>query len=105
MSRKIHKRPRVLLDLAEQALFIGKTGPEAASRFLDAAEAAFSTLAEQPNLGGLFPMENTRLEGLRAWRIRGFNKHVVFYLVQARSIEIVRVLHGARDLDAILAAE
>jgi plasmid stabilization system protein ParE len=30
---------------------------------------------------------------------------VIFYLVLADGIEIVRVLHGARDLDAIFHAD
>jgi toxin ParE1/3/4 len=105
MTRKVRKRPRVEIDLIEQALFIAETSSKVASRFLAAAEATFSRLAEQSGLGGLYPVENERLQGLRAWRIRGFDKHIVFYLVHPRSIEIVRVLHAARDLKAILTAE
>ena len=105
MNRKVRRRPRVAIDLVEQALFIGKTSPKAASRFLAAAEKAFLRLAEQPELGGAYPTDNEQLDGLRAWRIRGFEKHIIFYLVRPRAIEVVRVLHAARDLDTLLADE
>ena len=48
---------------------------------------------------------NPRLEGLRVWRIQGFEKHLIFYRPVADGIEIVRVLHGARDLDRLLESE
>jgi plasmid stabilization system protein ParE len=54
MRRQIRKRPRVEVDLVEQALFIGKTSAKAAARFLLAAENAFSKLAERPELGGIY---------------------------------------------------
>ena len=34
-----------------------------------------------------------------------FKAHVVFYRPVAGGIEIVRVLHGARDIDGVLAEE
>ena len=39
---------------------------------------------------------------VRVWRIRGFNKHLVFYRLIADSIEVLHVLHGSRDLPVIL---
>jgi toxin ParE1/3/4 len=34
-----------------------------------------------------------------------FGRYVIFYLAMPDGIEIVRVLHGARDLDAIFDAD
>jgi plasmid stabilization system protein ParE len=45
MSRVVLKRPQVTRDLAEQAVLIGRDNPDAASRFLHAAEAVFAQLA------------------------------------------------------------
>jgi plasmid stabilization system protein ParE len=33
--------------------------------------------------------------------IRGFEKHVIFYRPIANGIEVVRVLHASRDLEAM----
>jgi toxin ParE1/3/4 len=39
---------------------------------------------------------------VRQWRIKNFQDYLVFYRVQDDRVEILRVLHGARDLEGIL---
>lgn len=39
---------------------------------------------------------------MRVRRIEGFPKHLAFYRIADDHVEIVRVLHGARNLDALL---
>jgi len=39
--------------------------------------------------------------GLRAWPIDGFRNHLVFYRPTDEGVDIVRVLHGARDIEAL----
>jgi toxin ParE1/3/4 len=34
--------------------------------------------------------------------VKGFEKHLIFYRQRETGIEIVRVLHAARDVEAIL---
>ena len=85
-------------DLDELFLYIGRTSPEAAVRFFDAAQATFAQLAAAPHLGGPPAFRASRLEGIRVWRVRGFERHLVFYRPIANGIEVVRVLHGARDI-------
>ena len=58
-----------------------------------------------PGLGERRQTANPRLEGLRVWRIQGFEKHLIFYRPVDDGIEIVRVLHGARDIDRLLESE
>jgi toxin ParE1/3/4 len=78
---------------------------ETALRFYDAAAATFENLAQMPGMGEQRVSSNPRLAGLRVWRIDGFPNHLVFYRPIAGGIEIVRVLHGARDVDTVLEAE
>jgi len=56
-------------------------------------------------MGGFYPTKNRRLIGLRVLRVQGFPNHLAFYLERHNSIEIVRVVHGARDLDHALQDE
>jgi hypothetical protein len=42
---------------------------------------------------------------LRIWRIDGFPNHLSFHRHIDGAIEIVRVLHGARDIGAVLESE
>ncbi|WP_199348910.1 type II toxin-antitoxin system RelE/ParE family toxin [Microcoleus sp. FACHB-SPT15] len=39
---------------------------------------------------------------MRKWSVKGFEKHLIFYLSFDDYIEIVRILHAARDIEAIL---
>ncbi|MCA9220707.1 MAG: hypothetical protein KDA71_10290, partial [Planctomycetales bacterium] len=55
-----------------------------------------------PEIGGRYASRSRRLAGVRAITVPGLPKIVVFYLTHARAIEVVRVLHGARDIDAAL---
>lgn len=51
------------------------------------------------------PTSGPTLFGLRRWPIQGFEKHLIFYLVFENTIDIVRVLHSARDIEGILEEE
>jgi toxin ParE1/3/4 len=52
-------------------------------------------LAKQPGIGR---MRDELAIGLRSLPI---GRYVIFYLSLADGIEIIRVLHGARDIDTI----
>ena len=56
-------------------------------------------------MGSVRTFQAPRLTGLRVFPVRGFPKHLIFYRPVADGIELVRVLHGARDVAAILAEE
>jgi len=42
---------------------------------------------------------------MRVFRISGFEKMLVLYLPRSSGVEIVRVIHGSRDLEAFLLRE
>ena len=92
-------------DLEEAAVYIGQNGVPVAKRFLHAADRAFDLLASMPGIGALFPLANPSLQGLRHHSIKGFPKHIIFYLPTADGIEVVRVLHGARNIADLLEGE
>lgn len=105
MAAGVSTRPKVWQDLAELATHIGKDSPRAADRFLDAAQATFTRLAKNPLSAGRYFSRNPRLNEIRVARVRGFPNHLVFFLPNEAGVEVVRVLHGARDLDAALEDE
>jgi plasmid stabilization system protein ParE len=39
---------------------------------------------------------------LRVWRVSGFPNHLVFYIEHSAAIEVVRILHGAMDIESEL---
>lgn len=104
MTCKLVKRERAKRDLIELATAIAQDNLEAAERFLDAAEAAFRFLARTPGAGATREYLNPALKGLRMWPIQGFEKHLVFYRATPGKLDIIRVLHAARDIAAVLDA-
>ena len=105
MSQSVSKKPEALRDLVEQADYIAQQSLEAAERFLDAAEATFELLARSPELGGLCQFRSPQAAGLRVWPVRGFKNHLVFYRPADNGIDVIRVIHAARDIEAVLGGE
>jgi toxin ParE1/3/4 len=100
MKGRIVRKPRVRQDLKEHFLFIGQNSLRSAQRFLKAAENAFAQLARVPELGSTWETQKLDLIGLRVWPIPRFRSYLVFYRTTEQGIEIVRVLHAARDLES-----
>src|SRR5437870_3420203 len=97
MNPTVFKRPAVQSDLVGIAAYIAAESPSAAERFLDAAQIAFERLLKMPSLGTIYPAADPDLNGLRIWQVPGFHSHLIFYRETSEGIEIIRVLHGARD--------
>lgn len=85
---------RVLVDVRSQ-------NPEAASRLLAALERAFRDLSEHPGAGSPRYAHVLPAEGLRMWPVTRF-PYLIFYFERADHLDVVRVLHGARDIPAML---
>jgi toxin ParE1/3/4 len=101
MTPRILRTEAARRDLNEQAKFIQSDSPDTAIRFLRAAEETFDRLASMPELGERQEFGQKRLAGLRAWQVRGFENCLIFDRPIERGIEVVRVLHAARDIAAI----
>ena len=103
MSPLVRKRATTQRDLLEHFVSLGERAGEAtALRFLQAAEDTFAELAAMPAMGRAEDFDNPRLTGMRRWRVRGFENYLIFYRATRRGIRIVRLLHGARNIEAIL---
>jgi toxin ParE1/3/4 len=97
--------PEADRDLDEQAEYLSRGRRGVGQRFYQAAQRTFDQLARMPGLGSPQEFQNPRLAGVRCARISGFEKHLIFYRPIQDGIEVLRVLHGARDVQGILEAE
>ena len=102
MGTTITETPQARRDLIELADYIARESLGAAERFLDAAQAALQLLASTPELGTLCEFRSPEALGIRMWSIHGFDSYVVFYRLVNDGVDVVRVIHGARDMEAIL---
>jgi toxin ParE1/3/4 len=101
MSR-VSKRPQVIRDLIELATYIAEDNLEASDRFLAAAEATFKQLGKMPGRGKSCQFSHPNLASVRQQAIKDFNKYLVFYRPSDFGVEILRVIYGGRDIEAIL---
>lgn len=103
MTGRVFRRPRVDRDLIEHFVFIARDSLESAEHFLDVAEKTFKRLAENPLIGQAWESPLRKLAGMRAYCLPlPFRRYVAFYRPVDGGVEIVTVLHGSRDLDAVL---
>lgn len=106
MTGRVRRRIQAKLDLINHAVYlVTERSPETAERFVDEAEAAFTQLAGQPQMGWQRTFRNRRLSGLRVWRVKEFTDYLIFYLPLDDGVDIIRVLYGRRDLDNVLEDE
>jgi toxin ParE1/3/4 len=103
MSPTILRRDEAIKDLIELADYIARDSVAAADRFLDAAELAIADLAQMPGIGSAREYSDRAIQGIRMWPIPGFPNNLIFYRPIKGGIEVVRVLHAARDIPGILA--
>jgi toxin ParE1/3/4 len=101
MRRRVIRRPAANRDLIECFVYIGSDSEESATRFLRAAEETFVDLAAMPGMGVATSLGEPGDQSLRRWRIRGFENFLIFYRPIEDGIEVIRVLHGAREIERI----
>ena len=71
--------------------------------FYEAVDRTLAALLQQPRRGAVQEWLTGTLAGCRRWPVtRPFQVHQVFYLTNGARLEVVRVLHGARDLPSLL---
>ena len=97
--KAVRKLPAARDDLLQLWLRIAADSIYQADRFLDYLDGKISRLAEMPGMGLLRP---ELAPGLRAFAV---DNYLLVYRVAGHGIEIIRVLHAARDLESIFHEE
>ena len=99
-------RPKADLDLDNQALYYAEeASPELGHRFLIAAHETFSLLATQPHMGWHPRLRHPDLTSLRVFRMSGFEKILILYRPLPDGVELLRVVHGSRNVSTLLRSE
>lgn len=79
-------------DAAQIWEYIARDNPDAADRLLDHFDQALELIVKVPMMGR---PRDALVPGLRSFRV---GNYLLFYRTVAEGIELVRVLHGARDI-------
>jgi len=102
----VEKLPQAIQDLSDIAVYLAEQSGcrDLAFRFLDAAESSFEDLAAMPEMGTARQYDAPALADVRMWRVSGFDNYLIFYRWTENGIEIIRVLHSKRDIEALFRA-
>jgi Plasmid stabilization system protein len=92
-------KPRARVDLVDIWHYIAVVSPTKADRLLDSLNTQFQKLARFPEIG------RAREELAPSLRSFSVKRYAIFYRIIKDGVEIVRVLHGARDIESILEEE
>lgn len=101
MTARFFNLPQADSDIDEIAEYIARTDPKAGLRFYEKVRETLQNLAEMPGLGSLAEFGSAKHAGLRMLRVDRFKKYIVFYRPIPDGVEVVRVIHGARDYQVI----
>lgn len=100
--KPVRVRPCANTEIDALADYIASDSPDAAMRFLDAMQKSFDLIGEQPGIGARRYAHLPMLESLRMLAVSDFEKHLVFYIERPSYIDVLRVLHGSRDIPVAL---
>lgn len=90
------REPKAAADLEDIWLHIAIDNVDAAERLIRQIYDAEDRLAEFPELGRARPELG---RDIRSWAV---GSYVVFYRISGAAVEVLRILHGARDLGEAL---
>ncbi len=91
--------PIAVDDLISIFDWISVDSPSNAAAFVDKLDQYIGNLETHPFLGRIPRDEKLKNSG---YRILVIESYLVFYIVRDKTVEIHRVIHGSRNLDAIL---
>ncbi|WP_029462304.1 type II toxin-antitoxin system RelE/ParE family toxin [Serpentinimonas barnesii] len=90
---RVTRRPLAESDILEIWQFIADDSVAAADRWIDELDEKMALWATQPMMGRA---RDDLAPGLRSLAL---GRYVVFFVALADGIDVVRVMHGARDID------
>ena len=100
---EVFVRARARRDILSNAEYLEEHGSaETAQRFLDATKSTFEALAKMPKAGVLCTFRSPVLRPIRRWPVKGFENWLIFYQPRRNGVEIVHLIHGARDIESLL---
>jgi toxin ParE1/3/4 len=92
---RVFRTSQAECDLIDILAYVGERNPAAAGRLATAIDEKCHILAQFPLMG----RERSELApGLRSFPV---NNYIIFYQPIDDGIQVIRVLHGARDFPAL----
>jgi len=84
-------------DVDEIAYYLSEQSEGLGFRFYECVDDTYQQIAENPTWKGVGPFLHSEAQNIRICPVQKFKNHLIFYRIESDKIEILRVLHGARD--------
>lgn len=95
---RVERSTAARADLIGHFVYLAQeAGETVGDRFLDRTQESFGLLGENPQIGPAVPTQNPALAGVRKWRVKDFDRFLIFYVPIEGGVRIIRVLHTAQD--------
>jgi antitoxin ParD1/3/4 len=92
--------PQAVDDLFEIWSYIARDNFEAANRVEEAVHSGCAFLADSPRAGRI--REDLTALPVRFWLVQPFRNCWIVYDSQSKPLQIIRILHPARNIAAVL---
>ena len=99
---KLSLKRQAKKDVEFIVAYIATDNPDIAKRFFTAFKSMLPLLIDMSEIGRECDFKNEFLFKIRMIHIVKFPRYFIFYRKTGSKIEVLRVLHGARDLPIIL---
>ncbi len=95
---RVERSAAARADLISHFVYLADAASEAiGDRFLDRALESFDLLAGQPQIGPVATSQIPALASVRKWRVKNFERYLIFYIPIEGGVRIIRILHTAQD--------
>lgn len=100
MTNDLVVLPRAQRDVEEISdyLFVNASW-HVSERFVEQVHEAIELLRDQPTAGAIADLPEC--PNVRIWGIAGFPSHLIYYRPTTLAIEVLRVMHSARNRDRL----
>jgi len=97
MNLPVLPLPTATSDIDELYYFFLEREESLGARFLECLYETYEMIASMPELGELYHFRDPAMKDARVRRVKKFSNYLIFYRIESDRIEVLRVLHGARD--------
>ena len=87
----------VFEELVKLSFYLAENDEDIAQKFLDSCNSTFVFLAENRFVGSIRNFKDEKLSKVRMWRVKDFEKYLIFYQPLENGVKILHVLHSATD--------
>jgi plasmid stabilization system protein ParE len=99
---KLTIRASAWKEIQHHAAYIEEqAGAHVAQNFVSSLMSSADLLLHTPRAGALCGFRSVRARRVRRWQVKSFEDWLIFYVARRSSVEIVHILHAARDIESI----